>query len=151
MFYINHQNWKQIGSIVCLFYELSMHLIGCQSDAQEWLQEVRQNTDKYQQDQAFQQPSARVTVGDTIYDRCPYEEIRLDYGDIGHQYHIRIGEDKKIVWCVMCFGREAKLQPHLERSMCLSHGLRNELAPILQKKTRDLVCQCHVCDRRIIG
>ena len=95
---------------------------------------MRQNTDNYQKSQAFQQPSIRVTVGETIYDRNPYEEIHLDYGDTGRQYHIRVGEDKKIVWCVMCFGRDANLEPHLERAMCLSHGLRKELAPLLRDK-----------------
>ena len=95
---------------------------------------MRQNTDSYQRNVLFQQPSVRVSVGDSIYDRCPYAEIHLEYGQSGHEYHIRIGEDKKIVWCVMCFGREANLQPHLERSMCLSYGLRQKLAPILKEK-----------------
>ena len=118
--------------MLCLFQETSFNLNGCQSDAQEWLQEVRQKTDNFQRSVLFQQPSVRVSVGEENYDRCPYEEIRLDYGNTRHEYHIRIGEDKKIVWCVMCFGREANLQPHLERSMCLSYGLRHKLAPILK-------------------
>ena len=137
--------------MVCLFFQFSSHLIGCQSDTQQWLQEVRQNTDKYQQSQAFKQPNIRVRDGETVYDRNPYEELHLPIGGSGDEYRLAIGEDKKIVWCVMCFGRDANLQPHLERAMCLSHGLRNELAPILKKKARHLVCQCHVCDRRSIG
>ena len=95
---------------------------------------MRQNTDKHQQNVLSQQPSVRVSVGDSIYDRCPYEEIRLEYGPSGDEYRIRVGEDKTIVWCVMCFGREAQLEPHLERSMCLSYGLRQKVAPILKEK-----------------
>ena len=34
----------------------------------------------------------------------------------------------------MCFGRELGLQSHLEKSMCLSYGLRHEVAPILKEK-----------------
>ena len=34
----------------------------------------------------------------------------------------------------MCFGREVRLQSHLEKSMCLSYGLRHEVAPILKDK-----------------
>ena len=95
---------------------------------------MRENTNNYQQTEIFKQPSSRLSIGDRDYDRNPYEELRLEYGQDGHEYHARMGEDKKIVWCVMCFGRDAQLQPHLERSMCLSFGLRHQLAPILQRK-----------------
>ena len=91
-----------------------MHLFGCQDLTQEWLQEVRENTDKYQEHETFEQTNIRVTVGNRIFDRKPYEEVHLEYGDTGKNYHLRLGEDKKIVWCVMCFGRDAQLEPHLE-------------------------------------
>ena len=75
-----------------------------------------------------------MTVGERIFDRKPYEEVHLMYGDTNKKYHVRLGEDKKIVWCVMCFGRNAQLEPHLERAMCLSHGLRKQLAPSLKRR-----------------
>ena len=110
-----------------------MHLFGCQDLTQEWLQEVRENTDKYQEHETFEQTNIRVTVGNRIFDRKPYEEVHLEYGETGKNYHLRLGEDKKIVWCVMCFGRDAQLEPHLERAICLSHGLRRNLAPWLKR------------------
>ena len=116
------------------FKYFTIHLIGCQSKTQEWLQEVRENTDNYQQSTISQEPSITLTVGDSIYHRCCYEEMYPVDEETGHQYHIRIGENKQIVWCVMCFGREVRLQSQLEKAMCLSYGLRHELAPVLKDK-----------------
>ena len=89
----------------------------------QYLQEERELTCRWAHNKIFGRRTIKISVGKHEYERCPYEEVRLEYGKTGKEYRIQLDEGKDLVWCTMCFGRDAQLQPHLERTLCLGKGL----------------------------
>ena len=76
-----------------------------------------------------------VSVGDKQYNRCAYANFFLkNFGNEEFQWNVQVNENKDIVWCAMCFGRNQQAEPHLEKCFVLGYQLRKFVEPVLREK-----------------